>query len=236
MATRVKATVLAGETRFFFFHAAALTIVAIAGFGFAALSGQADYGALPSTVYFHGIIFLVWCLLATAQPFLIGKRDWATHRRLGWVGAVLALLIGFSGIAVTISGVEAGRLAPPNLWLAMNILTVVPFLALVGVAIEMRRAPDWHRRLLASATIIVTAPAWARMLPMEQLGPLGLPVITAIVLTFILWGAIYDRRSRKRVHPAWGWGAAAVAVPGVLSIPLALTPPFATWANGFAPT
>lgn len=236
MATRAKRILLAGEPQFFFLHAAALTMVAIAGFGFAALSGQADYGVLPSTIYLHGLIFIAWCVLAMVQPLLIGKRDWATHRRLGRAGGVLALLIAFSGIAVTIGGVEAGRLSPPNIWLALNILTVIPFLALVGVAIGLRRATDWHRRLLASATIIVTAPAWARMLPMEQLGPLGLPAITAIVLIFILWGAVYDRRARARVHPAWWWGAAAVAVPGVFSIPLALTPIFAAWADGFAPT
>ncbi len=236
MATRANGIRLAGDPQFFFVHAAALTGVAIAGFGFAAWSGRADYSLLPPTIYLHGLIFTAWCVLAMVQPLLIAKRDRATHRRLGWVGAILALCIAFSGIAVTIDGVEAGRLAPAGIWLAMNMLTVIPFLALVAFAIVLRRSTDWHRRLLASATIIVTAPAWARLLPMERLGPLGLPVITGVVLMFVLWGIVHDRRTRGSIHSAWWWGAAAVSVPGILTIPVALFPAFARWAEGFAPT
>lgn len=237
MATKVRGSVwrMSGEPAFFAGMAAACAIVVIVGFGLNAGLGRGRYAELPGAVYLHALLYVGWCALAVAQPVLIGTGRWSLHRTLGWAGAALAIAMAVSGLAVTVAGVRAGRTQPANIFLMLNILTVVCFLTLVIVAVRTRRATDWHRRLLTCATIILTGAAWARILPMDLLGPLGLAAITLIVLGFVAWGARHDRRTRGRVHPAWYWGGVAVAVPGVLTPPLAFLPAFATWAGGFAP-
>lgn len=221
---------LSGGPRFFFLHAAVMAVIVLVAFSLQPLLGRVDYGAMSGMLYLHGLLFLGWCALAIAQPWLIGRKDRALHRRFGWAGTALAAALVYSGLAVTVDGVRAGRLEPANLWMALNLMTVIPFAALVAGATLFRKRTDWHRRLLASATVLLTGPAWARLMPMEALGPLGIPAITVIVLALVGWGVVHDRHTRGRIHPAWWWGAAAVAAPGVLSIPLALLPPFADWA------
>lgn len=234
MATSAATARRATEPVFFATHAAVLSAVAL--FGFIGAPGQPGIRpALTVALMLHSLIFIAWCALAIIQPLLIARGQWPLHRKLGWIGGGIAIAVIVSGMAVTVNGIAAARLAPAPIWLAMNLLTVIPFAVLVGVAIGQRRATDWHRRLLASATIIATAPAWARILPMHLLGPFGLVAITICVLAFVAWGMMRDRRERGSVHPAWWWSAAAVAMPGVLTIPLAMLPSFADFAQSLAP-
>lgn len=231
MTSILSTRVLTGEPRFFAAIAAAQAAVVVGGFGLNYGLGKVSYPTLPWTLYLHGALFVCWSVLAVLQPVLIGQGQRAVHRQIGWLGAALAAALVVSGMLVTVAGVRAGRLEPANIWMALNLMTAAAFLALLVPAIAMRRATDWHRRLLTCATILLTGPAWARILPMELLGPLGLVAITVLVLAFAGWGMAYDRRTRGRIHPAWWWGSAALAVPGVLTIPLALVPLFANWAQ-----
>lgn len=223
---------LTGEPRFFFHMALVLTAIVIVGFGSQPLLGRVSYPGMAGGLLLHGLVFICWCALAMAQPVLIGRQRLDLHRKLGWLAAVLAIVMGVSGVLITIDGVAAGRLEPPALWMAMNILSVGGFLALVVGGVVLRRATDWHRRLLACATIILTGPAWARILPVHLFGPFTLVVLTIVVLAFVAWGMAYDRRARGRIHPAWYWGALAVAAPGVFTLPLVMMPAFADWAQG----
>jgi hypothetical protein len=222
---------LTGEPGFFFRMALALTAIVVLGFGSQPLLGRVDYPGMAGSLLLHGLIFICWCALALAQPILIGRQRFALHRKLGWLAAALAIVMAVSGVHITMGGVAAGRLEPPSIWMAMNLLSVGGFLALVIGGVALRRATDWHRRLLACSTIILTGPAWARILPVHLFGPLTLIVLTVVVLAFVAWGMMHDRRSRGRIHPAWYWGALAVAAPGLFTIPLAMAPAFAGWAQ-----
>lgn len=222
-----------GEPRHFARMAVVLTAIILFGFGLEATRDRTDYAILPWTVYLHAAIALGWCGLAIAQPWLIGRKDRALHRTFGWAGAALAVALAVTGMWVTIGGIAAGRLHP-GIFMVLNGVSVIAFLALVGAAIRVRRRTDWHRRLLTCATIILTGPAWARILPMEALGPFGIWAITLIVIALAGWGAAWDRRFHGRVHPAWWWGMAAVASPGLL-VPLAFVPAIGDWAATFAP-
>ena len=225
---------LKGEPRLFVGIAVFQLLVAIAGFGLEPFRGRTNYGALPLSVYIHASLGVGWCLLAIAQPWLIGVRERALHRRLGWIGAALAAAMVVTGVQAAVGSVASGRGYPAAMVFVTNIGGLIPFAVLVVAGIQVRRRSDWHRRLLACATIIVVAPGWARIVPMNTLGLAGLLVIEAGMLAPVAWGMIHDRRTQKRIHPAWYWGAAAIVSP-LLMVPLAFVPQFAAWADGFAP-
>lgn len=225
---------LKGEPRLFTGIAVTQLLVAIAGFGLEPLRGRTDYGALPLSVYVHAALGIGWCLIAIAQPWLIGARERGVHRKLGWVGAILATAMVVTGVSAAVGSVSSGRGYPAAMVFVTNIGGLIPFAVLVLAGIQVRRRSDWHRRLLACATIIVVAPAWARIVPMNSLGLAGLLVIEAGMLAPVVWGMMHDRRTQRRIHPAWYWGAAAIVSP-LFMVPLAFVPEFATWADGFAP-
>ncbi len=232
MATRVSDLRLTGEPRFFFQMAAALCVVVIVGFAMPPMLGRVRYPELPALLYLHGALFLGWCALAVAQPASIGMRRRDLHRTLGWIAVALAVAMTVSGMGVTMAAVAAKRVSPPNIWMAMNVLSMASFVALVVWGVVTRRATDWHRRLLTCATIIMTGPAWARILPVHLFGPFTLLILTIVLLGFVGWGMAHDRRQRGRIHPAWYWGGFIVAVPGLFTLPLALVPGFVAWSDG----
>ena len=47
------------------------------------------------------------------------------------------------------------RVSPPPLALALSAFDIAVFAMLVGAAIYLRRQPDWHKRLMLSATILL---------------------------------------------------------------------------------
>lgn len=204
----------------------------ITGFGLNAALGRVDGNALGPTLYLHALLFVAWSVLAVVQPALIARGHWTTHRKFGWTMIGLAMAMGVSGLSITVSAISAGRMAPANIFMMINILTVVGFLGLVSAALAFRRDSAWHSRLMTSATILLTGPAWARILPMDILGPAGLFVISVCVLGLSACGMIQDRRVQGRIHPAWWWGAAVATLIGPLAPPLAFIPPFAAWVNG----
>ena len=225
---------LKGEPRLFVAIALTQVIVVIAGFGLEPLRGRTNYGALPLTVYLHATIGLAWCTLAVVQPWLVGTRQRDLHRTFGWIGSFIAVALVTTGIWTTFGSIAGGRQSAPAFAIVTNIGGLIPFVFLVAVAIRVRLRSDWHRRLLACATIVAVAPAWARIVPMEQLGPVGLLLIEAGMLAPVVWSAVHDRRTQGRIHPAWYWGAAAILSP-LFMVPIAFAPGFANWADGFAP-
>lgn len=202
----------------------------ITGFGLNAALGRVDSSALSPILYVHALLFVAWSVLAVVQPSLVARGNPITHRKLGWAMIVLAVAMGVSGLGITVSAISAGRMAPANIFMMINILTVAGFLGLVAAALAFRRKMAWHSRLMTSASILLTGPAWARILPMDLLGPAGLIAISACVLVMSAWGMVEDRRTQGRVHPAWWWGAGVATLIGPLSPPLAFVPAFADWA------
>ncbi len=225
---------ISGEPRLFAAIAFTQVLVVIAGFGLEPIRGRTNYSALPLTVYLHATIGLAWCVLAVMQPWLIGTRQRELHRTFGWIGAFIAVALVTTGIWTTFGSIAGGRQSEPAFTIVANIGGLITFALLVVLAIRVRRRSDWHRRLLACATIIAVAPAWARIVPMEQLGPIGLLLMEAGMLAPVFWSAVHERRTQGSIHAAWYWGAAAILSP-LFMVPIALVPGFANWANGFAP-
>jgi hypothetical protein len=89
---------------------------------------------------------------------------------------------------------------------------LVVFAGMVGTGLALRSRREVHRRLMLLGTLGILPAAVAR-LPFLQ--P-SLPVFFGIPSLCILLAVGYDTWRHRRLHPAFGWGAAFV----ILSIPL----------------
>ena len=154
-----------GDEHFFRKMALFLTVVTIAGFGYNIGAGKVSLSGLPGVVFVHAAIFMAWIVLLIVQPTLIGRNNLLLHRRLGWAGIVLSVLIVWLGWEVTIDLMLRQPESRNGVVLAIQMLPIVCFAILVFFGIILRKRSDWHRRLMLCATITLTAPAWARLLP-----------------------------------------------------------------------
>src|SRR5207249_2769361 len=100
------------------------------------------------------------------QTTLIAARRTDIHRRLGWVGAGLAvLMVGAALYAAITSGhrnVLAGQAEAARAFFAIPVADLVAFVTLVGAAIFYRRQPATHKRLMVLGTLTILDAAVAR--------------------------------------------------------------------------
>jgi len=104
----------------------------------------------------------------------------------------------------------------PLQFLVFDPVSLFTFMGLTTAAIVLRRQTDWHRRLHFCAMAMLLGPGFGRLLPMPLLIPWSWEVTFAACLLFPLVGMAMDLRRSGRVHPAWGWGVAALLVSAVV--------------------
>jgi hypothetical protein len=189
----------------------ALTALASVFVGFAPtyyLRPRYQSTPLPLYLHAHGFLFTAWIVLFIAQTMLVAARRVDLHRRLGWIGAVLAAMMLVAAVTAGIlSGrreVAAGHADAAFTFLTTPFLGALVFIVLVGAAVYYRRRPEAHKRLMLLATISLLDAAVARW-------PLALVTTTAwafYVLTdlFVAVAIVYDLASRRRIHPVYLWG------------------------------
>lgn len=175
---------------------------------------------LPWVVHAHGWLAIGWVLLLIAQVVLVRSSRTRIHRKLGLLALPLALAVWASGIATALWA--TGRELPTMGYSAYSItagstMSLTVFLLLVSVAVAMRRRPDWHKRLILLATIVVLWPAFFRF---RHFVP-SLPrpdIFLALLLANspILIAAVRDKLRFGAVHPAWKWVGSAVFIEQVL--------------------
>jgi hypothetical protein len=180
--------------------------------------------ALPLFLHIHGALFTAWVLLFVAQTSLVTANRADLHRRLGVVGAVLAVTMIISGPAVAI---ESARLARPALGvlahasplfvLVIPLGSVVVFAVLVGLGLYYRRRPDAHKRLMLLATLALLPPALARIQILNAVGPQAFFGVTVL---FVVAVVAYDFRTRRRIHAVSLWGGLflALSFPGRIAV------------------
>lgn len=205
-----------------------LALFIVFGFAQFALRGMVDVPKVPWWVHAHGVAMLAWLGLLIVQPRLIARGDHAKHRLLGWAGAGLAATIVVLACFVGAASVAMGRQPPffsPPYFLALVWIEAIVFGTLVALAIQRRRATDWHRRLMIGATIIILEPALGRLLPMPlMVGWSDLP-IAALQLGVVGLIAMHDRKTIGSIHPATKWVAVAIVATRVAVPLIAMAPP-----------
>ena len=195
----------ADDQPFFTKMALAVAILIVFGFVQFSLRGMVDWRTVPPKVHIHGIAMLAWLGVFVTQNWLAQRGDFALHRRLGRVSAILVAFLVVLGCAVGITALRIHAVPPfftNAYFLALTQVEAVVFGGVVAAAILRRDDVQWHRRLMLGATIFVTEPALGRLLPMPFLGAWGgwLEVVFQLAIAAVL--IAHDRRVLGRVHAA----------------------------------
>lgn len=226
MATTAEGAV--GAERFWQRMAIGLAVFIVLGFLQFALRGFVDPVAAPFWVHMHGVAMLAWLGLLIVQPTLVSRDNLPLHRRLGWIGAALAIVITGLGVFTGLASLVLNRFPPffsPPYFLALTTVESLVFGLMVWAAVRRRHTTQWHRRLMIGATIVILEPALGRILPMPfMIGWSDIP-IGLIQLGVVGIIALHDRRTLGGVHPATKAIAAIVIAVRVTIYILSMTPP-----------
>ena len=185
----------------------------------------------------HGIAFTLWVLLLPLQATLIARRRADLHRSLGYFGVALAVMMVVLGtwgalIAAHRPGGFVGIPVPPLQFLAVPLFAIALFAAFVGFAIARRRDTQSHKRLMLLGSFQLVTAAIARWPFVSGAGPLAFFAITDLFLVAL---AVWDFRSRGRLHPVTLWGGILMIVAQPAQLMLSGTAAwlgFARWATG----
>ena len=119
---------------------------------------------------------------------------------LGTVAALTAAqrATGFVGIPV-----------PPLQFLAVPLFDMALFATFTALAIARRRDAQSHKRLMLLATVNLVTAAIARW---PMIGALGPPAYFGLTDLFVIALAVWDFRTRGRLHPVTLWGGLLILI------------------------
>jgi uncharacterized membrane protein YozB (DUF420 family) len=200
--------------RLYAWIALAAALIIFAGFArtfyLRSLSGAPPLSPL---LFVHGTVMTLWFVVFCAQVWLVVEGRTDLHRRLGVVGLLVAVAVVCVGVAAAI---DAGRRGsspapgvPPLMFMAVPLFDMPVFALLVGIGAWKRRRPDVHKRLMLLATLGMLTPAIARI-PLSFIQDGGPPVFFGLALLVVLGCIAIDTARSRRLHPAFGWGAALI--------------------------
>ena len=202
------------ETPGRFYIIMAVLLTAIVTFGFSnTVPGDLAAPGFPVFLVIHGLVFFAWMLLFIVQPTLAARGSLALHRRLGWLGAggaVAMVVLACGAILLALWSAHLPPFYPPALFIFRGFTALAVFSGLVIAAIRFRRQPQWHKRLMVSASIIIMVPGLERALPVPAMGPSWYYIVDALILGLAAIGPATDLWVRRRIHPAYFWGFGAI--------------------------
>jgi len=155
----------------------------------------------PWIVHVHAIVFVGWVVLLVAQAALIATGRGRLHRQVGQAGiaygAVVLLMGLIVSVAMPVMHVHASQLPVESAGLVVlyNLTDIVIFAGFFISAIHARHRPEFHARLILSATIALTGAAVGRVIQG------GTPLYLLIWLAPLLASMITDLVIQRRLHP-----------------------------------
>ncbi len=227
------------QADYFYFHMA-MACVAVAFLGFAptywAPMVKGTFRAAP-IFHLHGLLFFSWTLYFAFQTWLAASGQVARHRTVGLIGVSLATAMVIFGFLVTIAAtrrdIAMGQAKGGLAFMIVSLSEVLFFAGIIILALRNIRRPEWHKRLMLLATIILLPAAIARwfvtfLAPAGASGPppVGIAIGPILVCSLLLVIAmLHDRRIRGRPHIVYVAGTAAFIALGVARIPISATRP-----------
>jgi uncharacterized membrane protein YozB (DUF420 family) len=216
---------------------AAIVALAVVLIGFSRtyyLKGFFGTPDLTTLVHMHGLVMTLWFATLVAQVTLVARGNLKAHRKLGYAGMGLAVLVLVVGTATAIAGAQRGNTPgpPPLVFLAVPLGDMVVFALLIGLGFAYRARSDWHKRFMVCASLGIIAAALART-PLRDAG--GIPAVFGTMDAILLAFMVGDWIHNKRLHPAFAIGVAVVILSQVGRFMLAGTPQwmqFARWLTG----
>jgi uncharacterized membrane protein YozB (DUF420 family) len=186
-------------------------------------------------LHIHGIVFSAWVTLLLVQSLLIARGSRRLHRRIGWATAGIAATMVILVIAAVIEQLQRVHgFPPPPLALALSAFDIVVFAGLVGTAIYLRNRPDWHKRLMLSATILLLGAPMLRLV-IHLIGSSDMARVsilsTLLVDAFFLPCFAYDLLTRRRIHPAYLIAFVLIVLDQFAQATVVSWPPWVSFAN-----
>lgn len=226
------------DQRFYTRFAVGLSLFIVLAFGGFALSGLGNPAPAPLLVHAHGVLMLAWLAMYILQSSLISAGQVAVHRRTGWLSIGVALAAMVTGAATGINAIDSGRVPPffsDAFFLALTSVGVMLFAAVVTLAVIKRRDVQWHRRLMIGSGILITEPAFGRVVPLPLTGQhVGELIILGLQLGLVAILARHDRKVLGAIHPATMVIALAVVTHHLALELLSRVPAWQNLAAGIA--
>jgi hypothetical protein len=234
------ATLAGGATRdkpFFQRMIIGIALVIVLGFVQFAARGFVNFGAAPLWVHLHGVVMLSWLGLLIYQSSLVQRGNLMLHRQLGVLGVVLAGALVVLGMFTGLRAIALHR-GPPYFsdayFLALTQIDLLIFAGMIVAAVANRNRPEWHRRLMLGALVLLMEPGLGRLLPMPLMGAWGEWTVMVIQLLALGLVARHDRKRFVGVHPATIVSAMIVVFAHVAVTLASLTPFFINRAAAIA--
>ncbi len=209
----------ARDRKFYTAMAIAMLFTALVGFSrtyfLGLLSGHAKTttGRVPNfTVHVHALLFMSWLVLFIVQTRLVATYRVKVHRKLGYFAVALAAAMILVGGRTAVEAARLGAVPPgANPWnfIAIPFGDITTFAGFFLGAVLWRNHKDKHKRLMILASTCLMAAPLVRLPGVMLVSPL---VAYGLMLLFPIAAAVYDWRSRGRVHPVYWWGLALLVL------------------------
>jgi hypothetical protein len=197
-----------------FFLVMALVLAGIAILGFSnTIPGDLAAPGFPALLWVHAAVFTAWIMLVVVQPALAMARSLRWHRRLGWAGAALACAMVALGAIAVLMGLWADHVPPfypHGLFLMRGTIVLLVFAGLVIAGIVNRRRPEWHKRFMLCASLVVVVPGLERAMPLEAFGANWPFAVDGVIDALALAGPALDLLEKRRIHAAYLWAVGAI--------------------------
>jgi len=199
--------------RYFLFASATLLLIVFVGFS-PTLYLKVFFATpdLPIYLHMHGGVITLWFLWLLSQTSLIAVNRVDLHRQLGKIAAVFGFAVVPAGLMAILGEVprlrEAGVDVEANLesisaFFWGNLCDLLAFSGYLLAALYFRRQPDFHKRLMLLASLVITLPALARISRWPVFSSIG-EIPFALSAIAILLGTLFahDLMTRRRLHVA----------------------------------
>ena len=224
---------------------AAILLVVLAGFSrsfflLPLVAASPEWAAPEPIFYLHGALFTAWFVWLAGQTWLVRARSLRLHRRLGYVGAGLALALFLFGFYVALRAANRptgfmGVPFPPEQFLVVPLVGMALFATFAGLAVVYRNRAASHKRFILLASISLLGAPVARIPAMVPMLPFWLDAI--VYAGFFLAMLVWDLDTRRRPRPETLWGGLALVGLNLAALPLAQTESWqsaALWMMSFA--
>ena len=178
----------------------------------------------PPIIYIHVAVFASWVMLFMLQPALIATGNVRLHRKVGVLGFVLGVTIPITGVAVSIVSIRAYTRPghpDPAPFFALFLNDMIAYSIFFGMAIYLRKKPEFHRRLMFLATCTLMSAPVIRLLPANLDSPAKWIYVGVDAL--ILLGLGRDWIVNKRIHPVYLYGLPAALLGQLIALHLDLS-------------
>jgi hypothetical protein len=191
----------------------------------------------------HGLTATLWMVMPVVQSWLISRRKFKLHRRLGWmtllVIAPTLVVSGLHAVQLMIERYDSIHAIRLLKFTFLDISAMALFVIFLGLAIRsiQRKNIDDHARYMAGTVLFALEPALERVFVFFVPGVSGFAeaVYYALIAMEVILGALLLSEWRNgKIRPPFVVALAFFILIHVSMTPIASSPYFLAFAHWFA--